>query len=106
MFLYVIINVDLYFDRKLSFLGKKWIFIDDVIENIKIAKFHFFGQKMTFVNNVFLHLNSSNLHGYMSVLRIYGHLFCSYYTCFNIKFVQILAFISFNMHVTKMHHCT
>ena len=80
MFLYVIRNADLYFDRKLTFLEKKWFINDDVTENLKIAKFHFFGQKWTFVNNVFLHLNSSNLYGYMSVLRIYGHLFCSYYT--------------------------
>ncbi len=91
MFLYVIINADLYFERKLSFLERKWSIIDDVIENLKITKFHFFGQKLTFVNNVFLHLKSSNSYQYMSVLRIYGHLFCSYYTCFNIKSIQILA---------------
>ena len=106
MFLSVITNADLYFDRKLSFLRKKWFIIDDVIENWKITKFHFFWQKLTFVNNVFLHLNSSNLYGYMSVLRIYGHLFCSYHTYFNIKSIQTLAFISLNMHVGRSDWCS
>ena len=75
--------------------------IDDVIENQNIAKFYFFETKLTFVNIIFLHKIESNLHGYMRVLRIYGHMNCSFLVHFKGKYVQILASIFFNMHFDR-----